>query len=382
VKKLNVGYSFWGFLGDRRIKNGKEISAPDGNATYSYTIIHELTKRGHQVFSMMPKRDKEAVNLFGKNHFNAFSQDIRWNAYNNFKDTFLAKTSFHGPYVERTFPDLDILLVEWRFPIPGRNCEIDITSSLFQADLHFQTIMLQEYRENHKNTKIIILDLDHKLTKEDEERWQPDAIFETSFFPKKQLIERTSVYIPTIIDELLQFPTKPITEETRPSLVYVGSRYERDEVIDKYIKLLPNYEIDVHFYGNWLDYPDKLEEAKIKWPKVQYHGRIGCADFHKAYEDASYVPLLGKQSYFDTGFVTARIFEAVLFGSIPIAFSEHVGIENLAVKIVNDWIELGRETIGMALENTQTRDKLRKEQAAMLRPMDVSNFVNKMLEVL
>ena len=82
------------------------------------------------------------------------------------------------------------------------------------------------------DTKIILLDLDHKLTYQDEYYVNPTAIFETSEKPLKNYLERKSVKIPTIISELAQFKTKELNKNKH--LIYVGSRYERDEMRDRY----------------------------------------------------------------------------------------------------------------------------------------------------
>ena len=373
--KLNIGYSFWGFLSDYKIENGKEISTPDGNATYSYSIIYELQKRGHQVFAMMPDRDKESVKMFGKFAFKSFSQNTRWIAYNNLKQTHYENNHI----IEYLFPKLDILLIEWRFPIIGRNINEDGTfTNILQKDLLYQESILRFYKGT--NTKIIILDLDHKLTTIDEGKWYPDAIFETSEKPINNFIKRTSVKIPTIIDELLQFKTTNINKDKH--LVYIGSRYERDEIIDKYIK---NYALEnknkVHFYGNWRDYPNKLKESEERWKGIIFNNRITVKDFWNVYHDACFVPLLGKQSYFDSGFITARIFESVLFGSLPLGFKEHYGIEKYCLKTVDNYTEY-KELIQPLLNGSINRDKLRKQQVEMLESFDVKYFVDKMMEVL
>ena len=53
-----VGYFYWGFLGDKKFRNGKEVSTPDGNAFYSWSIISELQKRGYDV-ALYLDQDKE-----------------------------------------------------------------------------------------------------------------------------------------------------------------------------------------------------------------------------------------------------------------------------------------------------------------------------------
>ena len=48
---MRIGYSYWGFLGDRKYDdNGKILSTPDGNAFYSWSIINKLQSDGHTVF--------------------------------------------------------------------------------------------------------------------------------------------------------------------------------------------------------------------------------------------------------------------------------------------------------------------------------------------
>ena len=46
-----VGYFYWGYLGDKKFdKNGNEVSTPDGNAFYSWSIIKALQDAGHLVY--------------------------------------------------------------------------------------------------------------------------------------------------------------------------------------------------------------------------------------------------------------------------------------------------------------------------------------------
>jgi hypothetical protein len=306
LSSLRIGYSFWGFLGDYKIVDGREISSPDGNATYSYSIIAELVDRGHEIFRMMPDRDSEAFMIHSDNDFASFDQHTRLKAYTSMENGF------------DSFPQLDILLLEWRFPIPGRNFPINYPG--VQPDLKQQTMMLEYYKNT--NTKIVIFDLDHKLTLEDEKKWCPDAIFETSWHPKEQWIQRIHTPIPcnfdAVVDAMIGVPNKFM------QLVYVGSRYERDDVIDQYIKPFSDQRPStVYFYGNWKDYPELYKEALTRWPNICFNNRITVRDFADVYGEAVAVPLLGKRSYFESGFVVARIFESILFGSIPFGFAEH-----------------------------------------------------------
>jgi len=164
---MRFGMSLWGFLADRKMKDGVEVSTPDGNVTYSWSILHEAQQRGWETYLLQEDRDKEFVKSVYS--FISFSPELRDDAYNNCHQT-------NGT----DLPDLDVILIEWRWPIPGRNCEIGDDQD-FQPDLERQTEILEHYK--NKKTRIVIWDLDHKLTLEDEVKWSPDAIFETSVNP-------------------------------------------------------------------------------------------------------------------------------------------------------------------------------------------------------
>ena len=378
-KSYKLGYSFFGFLSDYKIKDGKEISAPDGNSTYSSYLIYELLKRNCEVWQLMPNRDVESVEKFGKDAFKAFSQEKRWKVYNETKKFNILN--------DETYPELDVLLVEWRFEIPGRNCLADgfifpIENGKFnvddyQPDLYIQEKLLKHYKNT--NTKIILWDLDYKLLEFEERLWTPGAIFETAFNPKHQYIHRTSVNAPCSFEDLIQFPISKWSADKE--LVYIGSRYERDDVIDEYIKPYSNErKCKVHFYGNWRDYPDKLAEAEQRWPWIVFNKRITTKDFRDVYKDAIAVPLLGKKEYFKHGFTTPRPAEAIMFGSIPIAFEEHYDPQCYLKLKVKDSYELMK--VVDELKDDSFRSKMIWEQTNNLRLFDAKYFVNHIEDVL
>lgn len=362
---MRVGYSYWGFLGDHKLDaDGNELSTPDGNATYSWALIHEMQERGHTVYSMQIERDLSGISKYGEDLFAAFSRRKRFNAFNAVLPT-------HG----EQFPELDVLLVEWRFPIPGRNCPpLEAgergTGGYSQPDLDRQRDLLRHYSTT--KTKIVIWDLDHKLTLGEEVYWEPAAILETSVNPRQQYMPRRRVEPPFIINDLLQFPT--VQADPRKKLAYVGSRYERDDVITKYISPPSDaYPGQVHFYGNWLN---SLKECERLWPNVAYNGRITTKDFRSAYADAVACPLLAKESYIKTGFITPRPWEAVLFGTIPVGIRSMAGIEQYAINNVEDGDEMTDLLYEMSQMTLSERDLLRQESAHMLRHMDARHFVD------
>ncbi len=377
-QQLRIGYSFWGFLGDHKLDDDlKELSTPDGNATYSWALIHEAQRRGHVVYQMQHDRDQPAIGKYGVDDFAAFSQEKRMNAW-----TYMRRPD--GGRVTSFFPKLDVLLLEWRMPIEGRNCSkledgtLVFDTKVHQPDLERQRQLLYHYAA--EGTKIIVWDLDHKLTKEDEEFWSAeiDAIFETSVQPRRLTMDRIRVEPPCLISDLLQFPTLPVDHSRK--LVYVGSRYERDDVIDEWIKPVSDrFPNQVEFYGNWLN---TIDQCRERWPNVKYHGRITTNGFRDAYGTAVACPLLAKRSYLETGFITPRPWEALLFGTLPIGLGTHRAVNEyvlpgMVASDADDMIDI-LDQLGHFGYN---RDGLRRLNVEQLEFMDARHFVDKIEDV-
>lgn len=367
--RVRIGYSFWGFLADYKIKYGKHVSSPDGNATYSWGIIHEIQRRGHQVLAMQHDRDAESWSIYGPGMFESFSKKERTRAYELLKLNSNELSSYND------FPDLDILLIEWRWPISGRNCDVSKDDPAYQPDLDRQRKLLEHYRET--KTKIIIWDLDHKLTVKDEFAWNPDMILETSEQPLMRHKKRVSVCFPVVSDSLFQFPT--VCPDPKRKLVYVGNRYERDDVIEQYIAPFSRkFPGQVEFWGGWTNEPN-LSECRAMWPDISYNGRITTKDFRSVYSKAVAVPLLAKRSYLKTGFMSPRIWEAVLFGSIPVGFDEMTGIKEFLPPLlrVSSHNRLDHLIEDLSDAFLHQRESIRNDMIERISSkMDVSLFVN------
>lgn len=388
MKGLRVGYSFWGFLGDNKYDtHGNRVSTPDGNATYSWSIIWEAMRRGYTVHAMQDDRDWTGWKIDKEENFASFSKEKRTKMYLDLKHTFGSS---------EIMPELDVLLVEWRFPIPGRNCIADDPNAVpgtgsahpggywipndmtgLQPDLLRQNQILSYYK-NYTKTKIIFWDLDHKLTARDEEGWKPDAVFETSVTPRKLIMERTRVEPPFHIPDLLQHPTLP--SDPNRKLVYIGSRYERDDVITEWVKPTSNqYPNGVEFHGNWLK---TLDECKKLWPNVAYHDRCTTKDFRQIYGTAVACPLLAKKSYLETGFITPRPWEALLFGTLPVGLNSAKGIREYTNFIAYDGEDMTTVVEHMSRMDVQHKDECRRELVEKLEFMDAKHFLDKMEAVL
>jgi hypothetical protein len=82
---FRIGYSFWGFLGPGI------VDTPDGGRFWRRPIVDALIAAGHRLILLQANRDA-------------------------------AEAADDLPYTwDAAFPDLDVLLAEWRWPLPGRN---------------------------------------------------------------------------------------------------------------------------------------------------------------------------------------------------------------------------------------------------------------------
>lgn len=364
---MRIGYLFRGFLGDvKAAPDGSELSTPDGNATYSWSIEHECERRGYKLIPLGPNLDAPAAGALGERLFESFSGRKRLLSYERMLVRGWTRLS------DLKFPELDLVLVEWRWPIPGRNTPEDRGEAGYQNDLERQTEVLRVYGE--RGTPIVVWDLDHKLTLEDEchlEHWGARVI-ETATRPRQQVLRRFRVEPPTVTSDLLQHDI----DERRPShlLGYVGSRYERDETIDEWIgSITPAGTHRAKFWGKW----EPVDEVRERWPGIAFAGRIGVRGFREAYSRSAAVPLLAKQSYYDCGFITPRPWEAVLFGSVPIGLAGHLGIEQYVGR--NVALNAGElQMRAQVIRNISPirRRVVREEAAHMLSSMDVRNFVD------
>lgn len=365
---MRLGYSYWGFLGDNKEDvNGNSLSTPDGNATYSWSIIWEAHRRGWQVYSMHEDRDRPAFKKYGQNNFGAFSQEKRLSAYTNLLQT-------NGV----DLPDLDVLLVEWRFPIPGRNTVEAKGTKDYQPDFERQTQLIEYY--SSRSTKIILWDLDYKLDMQDELDIHPTAVFETAVNPRATFEfpgTRTRVEPPTIVSDMLQFKTR--SANTFRKAVYIGSRYERDDVITEYIKHASDtWPGSIEFWGNWLK---TVGECRKIWPNVSYNDRVTTKDFFNVYSEAVCCPLLAKRDYLKNGFITPRVFEALTFGTIPVGFDEALGINNYVIFSARDGQDFTEIVDHLSKLPLLERDRLRKLNIEKLEFMDARHFVDKIQSI-
>lgn len=362
---MRIGYLFRGFLGDVKMDaHGNEVSTPDGNATYSWSIEHECNRRGYKLIPLGPNLDAPAAERKGTALFDSFSGPDRTMSYERMLKRGWARLS------DKKLPELDLVLVEWRWPIPGRNTPDDRGTIGFQPDLDRQVEVLQHYSD--LGVPIVVWDLDHKLTLDDEELLEDRVrVIETAVAPRNILIPRTRVEPPCVTKQLLW--NKLDTRIPTHHIGYIGSRYERDETIDEWIKPITPYGTHrAKFWGKW----EPADDVRARWPGITFAGRIGVKGFYDAYSRVAVVPLLAKQSYYETGFITPRPWEAILFGTIPIGLNGHLGIEQYTEFVAKDAEDLLSIAKDLRAMSPIRREVIREEAAHKLSHMDVRNFVD------
>ena len=162
--------------------------------------------------------------------------------------------------------------------------------------------------------------------------------------------------------------------------IYIGNRYERDWCIDKY---LPNGTV-VH--GNWLE--PGHGDPQNEWPHLNFRKRLSASEIMKPYNEAVTTVLLAKREYCEMGFMTARIQEAVFYGTVPLFIQEYGSntIYTYAGKYANLLTVYNKEDVQRRIDEFKRDPQLRKEIIMYLRKhlrfMDSKFFVNDINELI
>lgn len=352
---MKIGYSFWGFIANDYFAN----LSPDGGLVYRAALIKELMKSGHKIYTLQKDRDHANPDKFSIT--TAFERKTRKKAYEsvesqNYYDMIL-KTN--------NFPEIDLLFVEWRWKIPGRNCDIEgwvegdwkgnidrcLSNPSYTQDYDTQMLLMDYYKDR---CPIVVWDLDYKLTTKDQINYNipNNRVLDLGY--KKRLDGEigTHVHVPLDISIFKgreeYYPIDELLDKTM-LVSYVGNNYERSTVIERYIKPVSDaFNNKVHFFGNWQKYEKEHERLLNEWPNIVLHSRISYKDFPYALGRSLTSPLLAKEDYLQDGFMTGRIYEILYFNCLPIGLGEMKNIENyvlpeLIVQDGKDYVRLINE---------------------------------------
>ncbi|SDZ24306.1 hypothetical protein SAMN05444365_10816 [Micromonospora pattaloongensis] len=269
---MRIGYSYWGFLGPGI------TDTPDGGRSHRRTLVDGLRTAGHDIVFLQPNRDLSEAGDDLTDHY-------RWDI---------------------GLPDIDVLFLEWRWPIPGRNTT-PCGRPGHTCDLHRQADLLAHYTHRF-GTPTILWDKDRQLPATDPlRRTRNITVCEPALRPTRGAVPLLFPVADTAIDAA---DPAALTALPRPTpLVYVGNQYDRDDAFDTYFApaaaQLPHLVA-----GKWAD--------TTRRPYLRFVGRVPFPRVAEIYADALATVLLLPRRYAAAGQMTQRIFEAVLAGCAPL----------------------------------------------------------------
>ncbi|WP_222721935.1 hypothetical protein [Actinomadura alba] len=209
-------------------------------------------------------------------------------------------------------PDIDALMLEWRWPIPGRN-NTPCGMPGHTCDLHRQHDLLTYYTDR-QGLPTVVWDKDRQLPADDPLRSRSNVtVCEAALYPTKGAV---SLLFP-VADAALDADPNALAGGQRPwPLTYVGNQYDRDEVFTRYFA--PAAAQHQHrVAGKW-----PRTEA---WPHVTFIGRVPFPRVHMLYSSSVSTILLLPDRLMQAGQMTQRLAEAVLAGCVPLAPAELQG---------------------------------------------------------
>lgn len=359
----NVLYFYWGFLGDIKYKpNGELGSFPDGNAFYSWSIISELQDRGNNVY-IIEDRDAIGFKKQGDKLFNSFAKNKRLNCYKNLK-------------IFNNDVKIDYAILEFRWPIPGRNTNDVKNTPVWQPDLEYFENCINYCNTN--NIPFVVFDLDYKIKNKDIKKYNIKNIIELgNKWKSSKLVKSCTVQIPFDFSYINEKEIK--TKDLQNDCIYIGSRYERDWCLH----YLPSGTV-VH--GNWLE-PGHGDSAN-EFPHLDFRKRLNASEIFEPYNNSIVTVLLAKKEYCKRHFMTARIQEAIFYGTVPLFIKEY-GNETikqyagkyhkfLKVKSSNDVLKI----INIFKNDPNLRKEVIRYLRKHLRFMDSKFFINDIEQLL
>jgi len=193
---MRIGYSCWGFLGPGI------VDTPDGGRSHRRVLVDGLGALGHQLVLLQANRDLHEAGLDLRDHYS-------W---------------------DPGLPELDMLMLEWRWPIPGRNLAATCGTPGHTCDLHRQDELLAHYTLG-QNTPTLLWDKDRRLGGDDPLRHRANvAVCEPALYPTPGA---TSLLFPVADLALDQADPTALAATPRPlPLAYVGNQYDRDRAFD------------------------------------------------------------------------------------------------------------------------------------------------------
>lgn len=285
---LTIGYSFWGFLG-----NGV-VDTPDGGRSHRRTLLQGILAAGHRLVLLQPDRDgseaKDPVEL---------GPNAAWDA---------------------GLPDIDALMLEWRWLVAGRNDPASRGQGGHTPDLDRQRQLIAHYTLG-LGTPTLVWDKDLTLAADDPMRAHPNVqVLEAALYPRQGAQQLLFPVSDDLLDDRLAAPGALSAGRELP-LVYVGNQYGRDDHFARWFAPLASRHPHA-VYGKW--------RSTSAWPHVRFAGRVPFAQVRTIYREARSTVALLPARYRARGQMTQRLAEAVLAGCLTIVPADIRGAEHFA----------------------------------------------------
>lgn len=272
---MRIGYSFWGFLGDGI------TDTPDGGRSHRATLIDALTSAGQDIVFLQADRDRTE-----------------------------ADTELPYAWEPNGFPVIDTLMLEWRWPITGRNTTPCGTPG-HTCDLHRQADLVDFYTREGLPT--MLWDKDRQLPADDPLRAMGNVtVCEAALHPSPGAAALLFPIADAALDR--SEPAALAGGERRWMLAYVGNQYDRDDCFDRYFAPAAATHPDHLVAGKWTD--------TARWPHIRFLGRVPFSKVADLYGMSRTTILLLPDRHLAAGQMTQRLFEAVLVGCLPLCPAE------------------------------------------------------------
>lgn len=361
---MKIGYFFYGFMADIRMRNGLPYSSPDGSLVHAFTIMHALQEKGHIVYQLCTDRDELYVQFAKEKAFQFFSSEKRWLSYSRSIKTHHSIDKYKKEII-CDWPDVDVVILELRMKTRRNILPIDHLD--FDEDWILQERLIEHYTK--KNIPIIAIDLDYQETAPSDDNFT--YVFDLGL--KRGVSHH--IHPPFYMQDILQFEM----QEPVYKITYIGNRYERDEEFQKYLGI-GSRDVVYEVYGNWLE-GDK--DSKERWPHIHFRHRAQPYEMKIGYQHALATPLIMRDVYKQYGLMTNRIIETLLFGTIPLLPLDFTS----PFEYVPDFLKIKDEidmlqTIYDYLMDVKERKEVRKQIVEMIEFCDVKYFVKKLEEII
>lgn len=332
---MRIGYSFWGFLG------AGVTDTPDGGRSHRRVLIDGLLSHDHGLVFLQPDRD--------------------------FTEAGLDLSGFYTWDVG--LPEIDVLFLEWRWPIPGRNTTW-CGAAGHTCDLHRQQELLDHYTRA-RGTLTILWDKDRQLPADDPLRTAGNVVVcEAALHPTSRAV---SLLFPVADSALAAADPAVLAAMPRDvPLAYVGNQYDRDAAFDTYFA--PPAASHRHVVaGKWT--------RTDAWPHVSFIGRVPFTEVAEIYGRSLATVLLLPERYARAGQMTQRLVEAVLAGCLPITPASIRGAEQFTPRQLH--VKDGADATAMITRLGEIAGTTEHVEliAACLRALDIFR-VSRQLDVL